>query len=216
MAVGETRTSYHHGALREELLSACVALIDSEGIGAVSLRRVAREAGVSPGAPYHHFADRSALLMAISVQGYELLGQRLQAARAQAPTALRSLSELIKAYVEFAREHPAYLQVMLRPELSRPEDHPQEAMAGEAALGVLTETVEECQREGTAPPGPSGPLAAMIWALATGIVALWLDGPLEARCESLGTTPEILVTQITALLEQLLAGHTGTRAPDWL
>jgi AcrR family transcriptional regulator len=62
------RTSYHHGALREGLITACVALIENEGIGAVSLRRVAREAGVSPGAPYHHFADRSALLTAISVR----------------------------------------------------------------------------------------------------------------------------------------------------
>src|ERR1051326_2342633 len=138
MPGAQTRTSYHHGALRDELIRAFVALIEAEGIGAVSLRRVAREAGVSPGAPYHHFADRSALLMAISVQGYELLGQRLRGARAPAATALR--------------------------------------------------------------PVP-------------GIVALWLDGPLEARCESLGTTPEILVTQITALLEQLLAGHTETRAP---
>ena len=62
MPGAQTRTSYHHGALRDELIRACVALIEAEGIGAVSLRRVAREAGVSPGAPYHHFADRSALL----------------------------------------------------------------------------------------------------------------------------------------------------------
>lgn len=212
MAVGKARTSYHHGALRGELITACVALIESEGIGAVSLRRVAREAGVSSGAPYHHFADRSALLMAISVRGYELLGQRLQVARTHAPTAVRALGELVEAYVGFARDHPAYLQVMLRPELSRPEDHPEGATAGEVALRVLTETVEECQREGTAPPGDPGPLAAMIWALATGIVTLWLDGPLEARCESLGTTPEVLTAQITGLLERLLAGHS--RPPD--
>ena len=59
--VSGTRASYHHGSLREELITASLKLIEAEGIGAVSLRRVAREAGVSPGAPYHHFADRTQL-----------------------------------------------------------------------------------------------------------------------------------------------------------
>src|SRR5258708_27647862 len=81
----ETRASYHHGALREQLITASVALIEAEGIGAVSLRRVAREAGVSPGAPYHHFADRSALLAAIAARGSERLEQRLRRARQPAP-----------------------------------------------------------------------------------------------------------------------------------
>src|SRR3954454_20630310 len=91
MPGAQTRTSYHHGALRDELIKACVALIEAEGIGAVSLRRVARAAGVSPGAPYHHFADRSALLAAIAVQGSEMLEGRLRSARSQAPTAVPAL-----------------------------------------------------------------------------------------------------------------------------
>src|SRR5438034_11316270 len=92
------RTAYHHGSLRDGLIRACVALIEAEGIGAVSLRRVAREAGVSPGAPYHHFADRSALLAAIALQGYEILEGRLRSAREEAPTAVRALRGLIEAY----------------------------------------------------------------------------------------------------------------------
>src|SRR6266516_4727923 len=96
MPGAQTRTSYHHGALRDELIRACVALIEAEGIGAVSLRRVAREAGVSPGAPYHHFADRSALLAAITVRGFELLERQLREARAQAPNAVRALGALIE------------------------------------------------------------------------------------------------------------------------
>jgi len=202
----ETRASYHHGALREELIAACVALIEAEGIGAVSLRRVAREAGVSPGAPYHHFADRSALLAAISVQGHELLLRRLRQARQEAPTAVRALGAMVETYVRFAREHPAHLHLMLRSELWQPEHHPEAHTAGEAAIRLLTETVEECQRDGTAPPGDPGTLVGMVWALAIGIVTLWLDGPLEGRCVSLGTTPEGLTAQITALLENLLAG----------
>jgi AcrR family transcriptional regulator len=194
------------------MINACVALIEAEGIGAVSLRRVAREAGVSPGAPYHHFADRPALLTAISLRGYELLERQVRQARAQAPTAVRALGAMVETYVGFAREHPAYLQLMLRPELCHPQDHPEAEAAGEAALRVLTEVVEDCQREGTAPPGDPEPLVAMVWALAIGIVTLWLDGPLEGRCTSLGTTPEALTAQITALLEAMLsAGNLAQR-----
>ena len=68
-----TRTNYHHGALREALLTATLELIEADGIGAVSLRQVARAAGVSPGAPYHHFPDRAALLTALSDQTDDLL-----------------------------------------------------------------------------------------------------------------------------------------------
>jgi AcrR family transcriptional regulator len=202
-----TRASYHHGSLREALITACVALIEAEGIGAVSLRRVAREAGVSPAAPYHHFPDRSALLAAISVRGCELLERQLRQARQEAPTAARALGALVETYVGFARDHPGYLQLMLRSELSQPHKHPEAQAAGEGAFQVLIEVVEDCQRDGTAPPGDPSPLVGMVWALAIGIVTLWLDGPLESRCETLGTTPEQLTAQITALLETTLTGE---------
>lgn len=205
MPASDTRTSYHHGALREELISACVALIEQEGIGAVSLRRVARAAGVSPGAPYHHFADRSALLAAIAVQGYELLEPRLRQARDEAPTAARALGAIIETYVAFAREHPAHVHLMLRGELVHLDRHSDAQSAGERAIRILTGVVQDCQRQGTAPPGDPNTLVGMIWALSVGIVTLWLDGPLEGRCVSLGTTPEQLTSNIATLLERMLA-----------
>jgi AcrR family transcriptional regulator len=205
----ETRASYHHGSLREELITASVALIEAEGIGAVSLRRVARAAGVSPGAPYHHFADRSALFAAITLRGSELLERRLGQARAQAPTPARALGALVETYVAFARDHPGYVHLMLRPELSQPDKHPEAHTAGAGALHLLTEVVRDCQRDGSAPPGDPETLVGMVWALAIGIVTLWLDGPLEGRCVSLGTTPEGLTARITALLESLMAGRSG-------
>ena len=201
------RDSYHHGALREELITASLKLIEAEGIGAVSLRRVAREAGVSPGAPYHHFADRSALLAAISVRGSGLLEQSLREARQHAPTAAAALGALIEAYVRFAAGNPAYIHLMLRPELSHPENHPEVQAAGEGAITLLTEVVQDCQREGSAPPGDPATLTGLVWALAIGIVTLWLDGPLEARCVDLGTTPQELTARITALLTGLLTGQ---------
>lgn len=205
------RESYHHGALREELISASLKLIEAEGIGAVSLRRVAREAGVSPGAPYHHFADRSALLAAITVRGSVLLEHQLRQARQQAPTPAKALGALIETYVTFAAGHPAYVHLLLRPELSQPERHPEVQTAGEGAITLLQEVVQDCQREGSAPPGDPATLTGLVWALAIGIVTLWLDGPLEARCVDLGTTPQELTAHITALLTGLLAGQPPRR-----
>ena len=201
------RGSYHHGALREELITASLQLIEAEGIGAVSLRRVAREAGVSPGAPYHHFADRSALLAAITVRGSALLEQELHQARDQAATPADALAALIGTYVRFAGQNPAYIHLMLRPELSHPENHPEVQAAGEGAIALLTEVVRDCQAEGSAPPGDPATLTGLVWALSIGIVTLWLDGPLEARCVDLGTTPQELTARITALLTSMLRGQ---------
>src|SRR3954447_6190810 len=110
MPGAQTRTSYHHGALRDELIRACVALIEAEGIGAVSLRRVAREAGVSPGAPYHHFPDRAALLAAISARGFQRLTAHLEAVRSEVDGFRAMLLAMVVAYVDFARHNRAYFQ----------------------------------------------------------------------------------------------------------
>jgi AcrR family transcriptional regulator len=204
MSPTEQRASYHHGALREELLNASLELIRAEGIGAVSIRRVAREAGVSPGAPYHHFADRAALLGALSVRGFELLGDRLRQARAGVDGPIEALGALIETYVLFASEQPAYFQLMFRPELSHPDKHPDVQTAGDDAFQVLAEVVDDCQRAGVAPAGNPAPLIAMAWALGHGLAALWLDGPLEDRSARLGTTPEALTLSVARTLEMAL------------
>src|SRR5687768_2929710 len=72
--------SYHHGALREALISAAAALIEQKGLEGFSLRETARRAGVSPSAPAHHFGDARGLLTAIATQGFEALAAALEAA----------------------------------------------------------------------------------------------------------------------------------------
>ena len=195
---------YHHGSLRDALVDTCVAIIEAEGIGAVSLRRVARDAGVTAAAPYHHFADRSALLAAIAVRGSQLLEEQLRAAASTAPSAVQALGALIETYVRFAASHSGYVHVMLRPELFEPAKHPEAQHAGAGSVDLLTDIVTACQREGSAPAGDPTPLVGMVWALAVGIVTLWLDGPLEQRCVTLGTTPQELTGRISALLTALL------------
>jgi AcrR family transcriptional regulator len=103
---------YHHGDLSRALVDAARRLLESEGPSALSLRAVAREAGVSPAAPYHHFKDKGELLLAVAKEGWTMLDAAMARAKAAAPTVRAAMTELGVAYVCFAREHPALYRVM--------------------------------------------------------------------------------------------------------
>ena len=103
---------YHHGDLRRALIDAASRLLEAEGPSALSLRAVAREAGVSPAAPYHHFKDKGELLEAVAQEGWDLLDQALAKAKAAAPSPAAAMNELGVAYVCFARQNPALYRVM--------------------------------------------------------------------------------------------------------
>ncbi|WP_309089941.1 TetR/AcrR family transcriptional regulator [Phenylobacterium sp.] len=102
---------YHHGDLRRALVDAARRLLEAEGPSALSLRAVAREAGVSPAAPYHHFKDKAELLDAVAHEGWLMLNTRMREAKAR-QQGRQQLTALGIAYVCFAREHPALYRVM--------------------------------------------------------------------------------------------------------
>src|ERR1700709_1820273 len=103
---------YHHGDLRRGLVEAARRVLETGGPSALSLRAVAREAGVSPAAPYHHFKDKGELLEAGAQGGWDMLDGRVPKAKAEAPSVDRALNEIGGAYVCFARHNPALYRVM--------------------------------------------------------------------------------------------------------
>ena len=103
---------YHHGDLSRALIDAARRLLEAEGPSALSLRAVAREAGVSPAAPYHHFKDKGELLEAVADQGWDMLNQAMGEARRSADNVRDKLAALGVAYVCFARDHPSLYRVM--------------------------------------------------------------------------------------------------------
>ncbi len=109
---------YHHGDLRRALILAAERILEREGPQALSLRAVAREAGVSPAAPYHHFKDKSDLLNAIAEAGFEALGEAIKAA--VHTDAEQKMTTIGVAYVKFARANPALYRVMY--DCSRDQD----------------------------------------------------------------------------------------------
>lgn len=197
-----TRTSYHHGALREALLTATLELIESEGIGAVSLRKVARAAGVSPGAPYHHFPDRAALLTALSDEGFGRLATALTKAHDAAPTPSEALRAILTAYIEFAEANPAYFRLMFRPELKESHKNHVASEIGATAYAVLENTVDECLAENGRTEVDRDVLAITMWSLVHGFASLWLDGQLDHHTDD----PAGLARQVAALVTSYTTG----------
>lgn len=102
---------YHHGDLRRGLIDAARAILEREGPAAMSLRAVAREAGVSPAAPYHHFKDKTELLEAVAQEGWEMLDAAMGKVR-DAEDDGRRMADASVAYVLFARNHPELYRLM--------------------------------------------------------------------------------------------------------
>jgi AcrR family transcriptional regulator len=146
-AAAEARP-YHHGDLRRGLVDAARRILESDGPNALSLRAVAREAGVSPAAPYHHFKDKGELLDAVALEGWDALGAALAEARKNVKPDQIVVSELGVAYVCFARDNPALYRVMY--ERSRDKDSLPDDMREneESAYCLVRETFREIAGEG--------------------------------------------------------------------
>ncbi|MFQ6326884.1 TetR/AcrR family transcriptional regulator [Nocardia sp. CWNU-33] len=181
-----SRKTYHHGDLRAVCLDAAVEALAEGGPAALSLRELARRAGVSHAAPAHHFGDKTGLLTAVAAQGYELLANELDTAWKQADT----LIEAGVAYVRFAVQHPAHFEVMFRPTLYRSND-PQLAAARTRAGELL-------ERALSTEPGAVGDKAGVAaWSIVHGFAALWLGGTLSPE---LGEDPEDAARSVIHLL----------------
>lgn len=153
---------YHHGDLRRALIDAARRLLESEGPNALSLRAVAREAGVSPAAPYHHFKDKSELLDAVAHEGWDLLNELMTQARKREASVGDKLTALGVAYVRFARDNPALYRVMY--DASRDKDDLPEHVHQEDDSAY-------CQVRNTLTEAGVGPLSELDLELAT--TAAW-------------------------------------------
>ncbi|MFJ6661083.1 TetR/AcrR family transcriptional regulator [Streptomyces sp. NPDC091377] len=127
--------AYHHGNLRAELLARAETVLAEDGVGALSLRSLARDLGVSHAAPARHFPDRQALLDALAVEGFERLGAELGEAASGDGGFEDRLTRAALVYVGFATRHPALLEVMYARKYRDPEDKVR--VASQACAAIL-------------------------------------------------------------------------------
>lgn len=170
-------TGYHHGNLRQALLDAVGEIIAEKGAGGVSLREAARRAGVSHGAPAHHFGDKLGMLTAFSSRGFELFGDRMRRA---ADSRVLPRDQIIAVgidYLRFALEERAYFDVMFRDDMHDPNDAQHERLST-TAFSVLMEIAEQLTADGGPNRQGDDPmiLAIRCWSMAHGVATLWRDG----------------------------------------
>jgi AcrR family transcriptional regulator len=185
------RTTYHHGDLRAACLTAAMELLEEHSEQDLSLRAVARRAGVSAAAPYRHYADKDALLSALATVGFQELEQRLLAANAT-PASPEDLADLAIAYVRFALERPALFRTMFGNPCADSDDE------RAAAAAAVHEFLRACVAR-IFPDRDADALATAGWALVHGLAFLHLDGKLSAVPEqALETRVRSAVTAILA------------------
>jgi AcrR family transcriptional regulator len=190
------KKDYHHGSLRQALIAAAVKTIAKRGVDALNLRELATRAGVSPGAPYHHFANREELLRAIAEDGFEKFEAALIAERDAAPhDASARLEALGRAYIGFAIARPGYFRVMFHSaaQASGP------TQPGLRAFNLLRDAVVACQQAGAAPAGDPASLVLTAWSAVHGLATLWVDGALPFE----DLTPERMAPEVGRMVARM-------------
>jgi AcrR family transcriptional regulator len=174
-----TDRPYHHGNLRTALLTQAERTVREHGVGDLSLRGLAREAGVSHGAPRRHFADRQALLDALAEAGFERLGAELQTAANGAGEDFQDrLRATAAAYVRFATRDAALLELMFAGKHRQPSGTLHEA--ADRAFSVMLELILQGQAEGVLQPGEPDRVGLVLFATIQGIAALLNGGMIGA------------------------------------
>lgn len=183
--------SYHHGDLRRTLLHAAAEAIAADGAGALSLRELARRAGVSHAAPAHHFGDRTGLLTALAAEGYRLLAAALTATW----QSTGSFLDVGVTYLLFALDHPGHFAVMFEPGLLRTDDgdlRQARAASRELLYGPASRSGAGSYEAGVA-----------AWSLMHGLATLIRAGNLPAEA-----------TADPAAFARRVGAHLFTRPPE--
>lgn len=203
---------YHHGDLRNALIEAALELVAERGVEGLTLRGAARRVGVSQAAPYRHFADKNALLLAVAEEGFRAMHQGIRESLGRAGADVTSRFQAIGVgYVQFAVAHPAQFRIMFGQELARSAPSP---TAEQTAMGVFQELAGEIlkgQLSGAIRRDDPLKLAIACWSIAHGLAAILVAG-LLGRGE-LAPAANLSPEELTRLVTQLLIDGLEARSP---
>jgi AcrR family transcriptional regulator len=188
-----TETTYHHGDLKNALIQAGVEILAEEGLGGLSLRKVAKQAGVSHAAPYAHFKDKQALIAAISTEGFKRLYLQIQNVLVQYadhPDLL--LLETAWAYCQFALNETDSFKLMFSSVLEKEKDYPDFVEASKKSFSQLLEIVKTSQASGVLKQGSADLLAVGVWSAVHGFISLFLEGQVSSSLSEGRTVKELL------------------------
>ena len=171
------KKTYHHGDLKNALIKAGVEILSKDGVSGLSLRKVATKAGVSHAAPYSHFADKQALIAAISTEGFRQLYERISLVAEKNKTKpSRQLSEVAWAYVQFAMDDRDRFKVMFSGVLEKEKEYPEFVTESQRNFQLVQGIVEANQAAGVLSGGPADLVTLSAWGIVHGFIMLLLEG----------------------------------------
>ncbi|MFT5692798.1 MAG: AcrR family transcriptional regulator [Oceanicoccus sp.] len=189
------KKKYHHGDLATSLVQAAVALLREKGPASLSLRAVARVAGVSHGAPAHHFGDKTGLLTAVATEGHDFLAEALRKSQARKKTPMSRLAAAGKAYVKFAISQPAYFSTMFQFDLLDCED-PGFVRASFLPKQILEQCVRALEENVSADERQIQSMVISRWSQVHGFATLWMMGSFGSPDDSV--LLEVLLSEMMA------------------
>ncbi|HEV2360475.1 MAG TPA: TetR/AcrR family transcriptional regulator [Acidimicrobiales bacterium] len=192
--------------LPDRLVAAIGEAVREVGPSGVSLRDVARRAGVSHAAPAHHFGNKAGMLAAFAAEGYRQLAASVteEIERSGCASGADQLAAVGRGYVRFAIERPEYFEVMFRPD-ALDLDVAELIEATDAAYGLLVGTIARCDSEGSLAGRDPIVVGVAAWSLVHGLASLLLSGRLAERIPA--TDPTELAAAVSALfVSSVLAG----------
>jgi AcrR family transcriptional regulator len=188
--------AYHHGDLRAALLAEAATMITEGGAASVTMRALGERVGVSRTAPYRHFTDKSALLLAVAAAGFDRLNDRLQAVDAAAPrSGVERIRRLGEEYVRFALENPAHYRLMYGAEAIARAEQPELRESANRLFEQLVEVIRAQQRSGRIKRQDPQTQAYVAWSAVHGLAMLVVEGQIKTTVDV-----EALARQATATL----------------
>ncbi len=199
--------SYHHGDLRRALVSATRNLLKEGETDKLSLRAVARHAGVSHASAYYHFEDKTDLLAAVAVSAFEDLTVATETVYTREDlSTLERFRGLASVYVRFALENPQDFRLMFLPELRSDAVRTEVERAGRAGYERTVALVAKLQAEGRVAEGDPEAVAISAWAMMHGLATLMLDGPLYRNARTEAGREALVEKAVDHLLHGVLEG----------
>jgi AcrR family transcriptional regulator len=203
--------SYHHGNLRESLISAAIRFLEKNPLEKLSLRTLAVKAGVSQAAPYRHFKDRNEVLAAISQEGFELkFKYMLESFSKNSKDPRELLHGCAQAYFKMGLLHPQHFKLMLTSPVCPSPEYPGLERAAGMAFGLLKKIIEVCQNAKVVGPGDPYHKSMHCWAMVNGFTTLYAEG----RLDWLGVTKDNASDALRIFVDQFLAGHQSKLPTD--
>ena len=173
--------TYHHGDLKNALIQAGVEILTSKGVNGLSLREVAKRAGVSHSAPYAHFSDKQSLIAAIATEGHLHIYNAITAIFAQFPgDPLQQLIETSCAYLRFGIDEPDLFKITFSGVVENEHDHPDLVEMTQKNFSLIRQLVSRCQTAGIFSPGPDDLIAQNLWGSVYGLVSLLQQGQVSS------------------------------------